>query len=250
MSPHPFYTRSPELAEVKRLVQAFVDVDHPFESFNKLIVAVDEFCSQRFPGGDRGGWFAPRILGGSPISHTPPHIIFWVYAIYLHLVNGDIDPVPFLSAPLRQNGATAITMEPSEQFLVSDGELNAYPMTDVLLIVPARTPRTWTADTYGLPEIQPNITIIGWHAAAQPFLKAVCSGQLLLEPESRTVLDPLAAFSEEEEPLFFTEPVNQSRLNRYRERLTEVFGTPLEVLGQGSGSVRRVLEAYLSLPSI
>jgi len=250
MSPFPFYTRNPELAEIRQLVQDFVDVDNPFESFNKLIVAVDGFCSERFPEDDRGGWFAPRILGGSPISHTPPHMIFWVYAIYLHLVNGDNDPVRFLSAPLRQDGATAITMVPSEQFLVLDEKLNAHPMTDVLLIVPAQTPRTWTADTYGLPEIKGSVTIVGWHAAAQPFMTAVCSGQLLLEPESRKVIDPLGAFTEDDERIFFTGPVNLSRLNRYRDRLSEVFGTPLEALGQSSDSARRVLEAYLSLPSI
>lgn len=246
MSTPLFYTRHPDLAAIKRLVQEHLDPRHPFEAFSTLISALDAHCSKHYPGEDRGGWFTPRILGGASISNTPPHVVFWLYAIYMHLVDGDREPVPFLSGPLNTRGTTAITMEPTERFQVVDRHRSAHPMTDFLAIMPALTPRTWTVDTYGLPEIQPDVTVIGWHSAAQPFLMAVCSGQLLLHPGSKKVLDPLSTMTQEDEKLFFREPVIPARLERHRERLVEVFGTPLEAFEQSSDSARQVVEAYLA----
>jgi hypothetical protein len=60
------------------------------------------------------------------------------------------------------------------------------------------------------------------------------------------VLNPLASFfSSYEEQEFFAEPINSSRLERYRGRLADSFGTPLEVSERNHDSARDVLEAYL-----
>jgi hypothetical protein len=47
-------------------------------------------------------------------------------------------------------------------------------------------------DSYGLPQPNRGVLVVGWHAAAQPNFTAVCNGQFLLHPESNRILDPMA----------------------------------------------------------
>lgn len=243
----PFFTRSPELAALKRLVLENIDHAYDFKDFNRLFRAVDGFCAAQCPGLDRGDWFGPKVVGGAQVRHTPSHIVFAVLAIYLHLAKGDMDPVPFLSAPLDLDGATAVMIEPTGRFTVAGSDGIPRPMTDFLVFAPALTPVSWIMDTYGLLQPRAGVMVIGWHAAAQPDFRALSSGQLLLHTASRKVLNPLAAFTEEEERTFFDEPVIQERLQRHRDRLVEVFGTPLEAMQGNLDAARRVVEAYLAV---
>lgn len=242
----PFFTRSPELAALKRLVLDNIDHAFDFKDFNRLFRAVDAYCAVQCPGLDRGDWFGPKVVGGAQVRHTPSHIVFAVLAIYLHLAKGDLDPVPFLSGPLDLNGATAVMIEPTDRFTVAGSDGIPHPMTDFLVFVPALTPVSWIMDTYGLLQPRQGVVVVGWHAAAQPHFTALSSGQLLLHTASRRVLNPLASFTEAEERTFFDEPVIQDRLSRHRERLVEVFGTPLKAMEGNLDSARRVVEAYLA----
>ena len=247
MPERAFYTRSPMLADLKRLVQENARGEYNFDRFRQLFTAVDDYCAVHFPAEDRGGWFSPRVVGGAQVSHIPPQVVFAVFGIYMHLAYGDVDPVPLLAGPLEMHGATAVTLEPTDRFMVVDRAGNAHPMTDCLIIAPTSTPVSWTLDTYGLPGLRPGIAVIGWHAAAQPNWTALITAQFLLHVESKKVLDPLATFTEEEEELFFSEPVIQGRLGRHRARLAETFATSLEVLERNSSTALQVIEAYLAL---
>jgi hypothetical protein len=247
MPEQAFYTRSPMLADLKRLVQENAHGEYRFHEFRHLFNAVEIYCAEYFPSESRGGWFSPRVVGGAQVSHVPPHVLYAVFAIYMHLAYGDLDPVPFLNGPLEMNGATAVMLEPTDRFMVLDRTGCAHPMTDFIIIAPTSTPLSWTLDTYGLPELQVGIAVIGWHAAAQPHWTALNTSQLLMHVQSKKVLDPLATFTEEEEGLFFSEPVNHERLGRHRDRLVETFATPLDVMQQNSGTALRVLKEYLAL---
>ena len=79
-------------------------------------------------------------VGGTPLNHTPPHVVNAVYAIYSHLAHGDLDPVPFQGGPISRNGVTALQFEPSSRFKVMDPDRRACSMTDFLLVRPAATP--------------------------------------------------------------------------------------------------------------
>lgn len=180
MTTHPFFTQSPRLAYLKRLVQENSRLDFDLQDIRRLLQVVDQRCSSDFPIEDRGGWLSPLALGGAQLDHIPPYIIFTILAIYAHLASGDVDPVPFLAGPLGTDGITPVQVHPSDQFQIMDRDLQAYPLTDILFVHPSRVPVGRTLDLYGLPNLRENVEVIGWHAAAQPQFTAVVSGQALV----------------------------------------------------------------------
>jgi hypothetical protein len=249
MDPRPFYTRSPRLAFLRALVEAHAHLDFDRTDFATLFRAVDDHCSAIFPTEDRGNWFSPVFLGGAGINHTPPHIIHAVYAIYSDLIAGSPDPVPFLAQKLDMNGTTALQLDPAEGYKVESCDGESAPMTDMLIRIPAQLPEQWISDIYGIPGLRDDVTRVGWNMAADSLPTAICGGYLLLHQESQSTLDPLSAsFTSEQEESFFTEPVHEGRLERYRDRIAELLGDPLDVLKRNHDNARRVLEAYLAAP--
>lgn len=247
MNARPFFTRGPHLAFIRSIIEGCAGLDWGRADIASIFRAVDQACSERYPAESRSGWFSPVFLGGVDISHIPPHLVFAVYAIYADLRAGSPAPTAFLSTPLDMEGTTAVQMEPSEAYRVESAVGAVAPMADILFIIPARMSEQWSTEIYGIPPVQDAVTRVSWNAAAaEP--TALATGQLLLHRESGQVLNPMApAFSPEEEGLFFGEPVLPSRLERYRERLVELSGTPQDVLARNHDHARRVLEAYLEL---
>jgi hypothetical protein len=247
MSPRPFYTRSPRWSFLKLLVEEHADLSFSREDFARLFKAVDKCCSEIFPAEGRGNWFSPIFLGGTGVDHTPPHIISAVYAIYSDLVAGCPEPVPFLSGPLRMDGTTAVRVD-SGGYLVESCHREASPLTDILIRVRAKLPEQWLSDIYGTPRLAETSIRVGWNMAADAQPTAISGGYLLLHERSKSVLDPIApSFTEEDKALFFAEPVMEARLERYRERIAEQIGIPLDVLQRNHDTARRAVEAYLAL---
>jgi len=243
----PFYTRGPGLAFVRDLVEAAAQLDFDRKDFARVFKAVDIQCSELFPSEHREQWFSPVFLGGAEVGHTPPHIIFGVYAIYSDLSDHCPEPVSFRSSPLNLAGAMAVQLEPGAGFLVESCLREAAPMTDLLLRIPARLTEHWIADIYGTPKFRPGVITAGWNMAAESLPTAICGGYLLLHEATRRVLNPIAAeFTAEEQELFFEEPPIASRLERYRERIAQQMGVPLDVLQRNHEQAQRVLEAYLA----
>ncbi|WP_285568992.1 hypothetical protein [Geothrix limicola] len=240
------FTQSPRLAFLRKLVAEHADLSLDRTDFGRVFGALDAYCKEHFPTEERGGWFSPLYLGGIPIRHTPPHLVYAVFAIYLDLMKGPLEPVPFRARPLDMSGTLAIQIDPSEGFLVESIDGVAAPMTDILFVIPLTMPEAWTSDLYGLPKLHEEIVRIACHAAAVSCPTALTSAHLLLHPASKRVLSPLADFTESEKALFFAEPVNESRLERHRERLFESFGTPADVFFRNHDHVKRVLEACLA----
>jgi hypothetical protein len=247
MDKRPFFTRSPRLAFLRDLMASCAELDWERTDLATIFRAVDQRCDELFPTENRGEWFSPVFLGGVGINHIPPHLIFAVYAIYADLIAGSPEPVPFLRHPLAWNGTTAVQLDPAEGHLVESFQREAAPMTDLLLVIPARMKEQWSAEIYGIPRLADGIIRVSWNSAAESLPTAICTGQLFLHPETGQILNPMAAvFSPEEEQRFFAEPVLPSRLERYRERLVELSGTPADVLERNHGQVQRVLGAYVA----
>ena len=247
MSPSPFYTRSPRLAFVKRLVEEHAAFTFQREDFARVFKAVDRCCSDIFPTEDRGDWFSPIFLGGTEVDHTPPHIINAVYAIYSDLVAGSPEPIPFLSRPLNLDGTTTMQLGPGAGFFVESCNRGVAPTTDLLLRTHAKLPEQWIADIYGTPRLQ-DVIRVGWNMAAESLHTAISGGYLLLHESTRQVLDPMApSFTEEEQGLFFAEPVLEERLDRYRQRVSGTIGIPLDVLQRNHDNAKRMLESSLAI---
>lgn len=248
MTPRPFFTRGPGLAFLRALIEEGAGLDWGRADIASTFKVVDQKCAELFPTENRGEWFSPVFLGGAGINHIPPHLVFAVYAIYADLLGGSPEPIPFLSAPLAMNATTAVQFEPPGDFFVESADRERAPMTDLLLVVPAKMSEQWSGEVYGIPRLRPEVVRVSWNAAAASLPTAIATGQVYLHPGSGTVLDPMApAFDEAEDCLFFEEPALPSRLARYRERLVELSGTPLEVLQHNHENGRRVLEAYLKV---
>jgi hypothetical protein len=241
-----FFTRHRRVAFLRHLVERHSDLTFERNDLKRLFTAVDEYCSAHLPKAHRGGWFPLVIAGGVPINHIPPHMFFTTYAIYSHMARGDVEPVPFLAGPPSLDGATAVQMPTGTPFVVLDRDAKFYPMTDMLLLIPASTRKPWTQDFYGLPPLAKETLVVSWHSAAQPHLAAVASGQLLVRRDLRKVLNPLGLFTMEDEREFFSEPAPFSKLERYRLRMEELLDVPQEVLLQNTDQARQVLEAYFS----
>jgi len=242
----PFFTRSPNHVSLRSLVERNTALDFDPSDFGKMFRAIDEHCSKTFSSRKPGSWFSPTYLGGAPIKHIPPHMISAAFAIYVDLAVGPLNPVPFLAQSLNMKGATAIQLDQADGFMAesSDGEIG--PITDILFIIPAYMPEQWTLDLYGIPRLQDDVVRVVCVAASESCPTAIFSAQLLMHPFNRMVLNPLSSFfSSYEEQLFFLEPINSSRLERYRGRLADSFGTPLDVSERNHDSARDVLEAYL-----
>ena len=249
MTPRPFFTRGPGLAFLRTVIEDCAGLDWGRADIAAIFKAVDLKCAELFPTEDRGEWFSPVFLGGVGIHHIPPHLVFAVYAIYADLRAGSPAPVPFRSAPLDLDGTTAVQLEPSEAFLVTSPDGDRAPLTDILLVIPAKMSEQWSSEIYGTPRLAPGVVRVSWNTAAAARPTALATGQLFLHPGTGRVLNPLAPdLGEAEEPDFFAEPILPSRLARYRERLVELSGTPLEVMAHNHETAKGVLEAYLSLP--
>jgi hypothetical protein len=163
---------------------------------------------------------------------------------------GSPKPVAFLAQPLNLQGTTAVQLEPTEGYLVASSTGARAPLTDFLIRIPAQMPVQWISDIYGIPRLREAVTRVGWNMAAESLPTAICGGYLLLHQGLGQVLDPLAAsFTMEEEEAFFAEAVIEARLERYRERITELIGNPLTMLERNHDCAKRVLEAYLAAPS-
>jgi hypothetical protein len=249
MSPRPFFTRGPGLAFLKRLIEGSAGLDWGRADIAAIFRAVDAACAELFPTENRGGWFSPVFLGGVGIHHIPPHLVFAVYAVYADLRAGCPLPVPFLSAPLDLDATTAVQLEPSEAFQVTSPDGTPAPLTDILVVIPAKMSEQWSGEVYGTPHLQPDVVRLSWNTAAASLPTALATGQLFLHPASGRVLNPLDPdLGEAEEGDFFAEPLLPSRLTRYRERLSELCGTPLEVMARNHETAKGVVEAYLALP--
>lgn len=246
MSTSTFFTRHQRCSFLRQFVRENSGLSFELKDLNRLFTALDQYCAEHLTREFRGGWFPLIIAGGAPLHHTPPHLFYTAYAIFSHLAHGDVDPVPFLGAPLNRDGATALQLDLSSGFLVEDRDGTAFAMTDALFLLPALTQKSWTMDFFGLPPFREGVEVVAWHVAAQPHVTAVASGQLLLHVPSGQVLDPLGLFTLEEEARFFTEPAPFSKLQRYRERMEEWLGTPATVLKTNFVQARGVLEASLA----
>jgi hypothetical protein len=246
MTSRVFFTRSPRLQYLRKLVEENSRLDFERTDLQSLFKAVDADCAANFPTDKRGGWFSPILLGGTPIGHTPPHIVSAAYAIYSDLARGAVVPVSFLSGRLSRNGAMAVLLETTDNFILVDRDHNASPMTDILLLVPSLVPEHWFQDTFGVPDLNKGVTIIGWHAAAESRFTATCGGILLLHNETSAVLNPLAPIKKEMGDLFFSQPVVAEKVRLHRERLVDFFDTPADVAEQNYNSARSVVEAYLA----
>ncbi|HJV48804.1 MAG TPA: hypothetical protein VJ549_05980 [Geothrix sp.] len=241
----PLFTQSPRLAFLRKLVEEHADLNLDRSDFGRVFGAIDAYCKEHFPTEERGGWFSPLYLGGIPIRHTPPHLVYAAFAIYLDLLKGPLEPVPFRARPLVMDGTTAIRLDPGQGFHVETIDRETAPMTDILFVIPITMPEVWTSDLYGLPKLNDEIVRIACHAAATSCPTAITSAHLLLHPASSKVLSPLSEFTTAETALFFAEPINESRLERHRERLCESFGTPEDVFRRNHDHTKRVLEACL-----
>ena len=241
-----FFTRVPRLAFLRDLIAEQALSDYNLDDLSRVFKAVDAHCARFHPAKDRGDWFPPVMLGGCRLNHTPTHIIFAAYAIYADRAWGRAEPVAFLSAPLDLQAATAVRLPPSHGFQVLDGKGRASPMTDILLLIPARIRPEWVQDFYGVPDFRPTIVPLGWHMAAESSISALGSGMLFLDGESRRVLNPMADIGAEDEALFFAQPVTPAKLDRCRERLGEFFDVPVAVLTRNHETAKRVLEAYFA----
>ena len=244
----PFFTQSPRLAFLRRLVKENAVLDFSRADLSKVFEAVDSYCSNNFPTEERGGWFSPMLVGGALVNHTPPHLVFSTFAIYMSLVNGSLEPCPFLDQPLNMDGTTAVQLDSFQGYWVESCDREIARMTDILIITHLNTPEKWTLDLYGIPSLNDDVIRIGCHAHAEDFPRATASSTLLLHPATHKVINPLAPFTRDEERLFFSEPINESRLERHRERLSESFGTPVDVMERNHENAKRVLEAYVTLP--
>lgn len=241
-----FFTRSPRLAFLRKLVEDNSNRNFERADLGNLFKALDRYCAEQFPIEERGGWQGPLMMGGALLRHTPPHIIFAVSAIYAELTRDFVEPTAFLSGPLNRQGATAIQFGSESGFKVMDRDREAAPMTDLLVFIPANAPHPWVMDFYGIPEIKNEVTSIGWHAAAQSRFTAICSGLLFLHEPSRKVLDPMAPMTLVDQRRNFVDPILDGKLDRHLERLVELFGTPLDVLEANHANAKRVIEAYLA----
>ena len=65
----PFFTRSPELAALKRLVLEHIDHTYDFKDFNRLFRAVDGFCAAQFPGLPER-YSCVALLGRGPVGRA------------------------------------------------------------------------------------------------------------------------------------------------------------------------------------
>jgi len=246
MNSEPFFTRSPRLAFVKKIILNNANVDSVKDNLKFTFKAIDIFCAEHFPPEDRGGWFSPLLMGGVSLNHTPPQIICAALAIYADLAKGMPSPSEFLASPLNWNGATAVQLKPSDRFLLRDRDRELAQMTDILFIIPTIAPEQWTSDYYGLPTLKDSIITIGWHAAAESRFAAMCGGFLCLDPYSKKVINPMAPFTLDEERLFFAEASLPSTHERHRERLSGFLGTPADVIEGNHETARKVIEAYLA----
>ena len=247
MARSPFFTRHKRLKFIRHFVADNADLSFDFNDLKRLFTALDAYCAAHLPQENRGGWFPLVIAGGASLNHTPPHILCSAYAVYAHLARGDVNPVPFGSVPLGANVAAALQLEPDSGFVVVDRDGQPFPMTDFLVLLPASTQRMWTLDLYGLPPLSEEVDVLGWHSAAQPHYRAVASGQVLVHRPSRQVLDPMSLFTLAEEQLFFAEAVSFSKLERYRARLEELVGAPVDVIRQNTEQARKAVEACLAV---
>lgn len=245
MSTGMFFTRSPRLAFLRKMVQENASHNYDSVDLKQVFKVLDRYCADNLPPENRGAWFAPLVMGGTPVNHTPPHLIFAAGAIYADLSWGEVEAVPFLSSPLQRNTATAVRFGPSDQFLLLDRDRNSGPLTDVLLLIPSKVKDVWVADKYGIPVPDERVTTVGYHAASESLFTAVDGGLLLMHEAAGKVLNPMATITEEEEILFFEDPIDQSKIERSRERLVEYLGTPEDVLVHNHECIKRVLEAYL-----
>lgn len=247
MHSRPFYTRSPRLAFVRALVEEHADFTYGREDFARIFKAVDKCCSEIFPIEDRGDWFSPIFLGGTEVDHTPPHIINAVYAIYSDLVAGTPEPTPFLAHPLNLDGTTAIRLDAGTCYCVESCNRGVAPVTDLLMRTRAKLPEQWLSDIYGTPQLK-EVIRVGWNMAAEALPIAISGGYLLLHEGTKQVLDPIApSFTVEEKALFFAEPILEDRLGRYRQRVAEQIGIPLDVLQRNHDNAKRMLEASLAI---
>ncbi len=165
MSKGTFFTRSPRLAFLRDLVKESALLNFERSDLNAIFAKVNAHCAEQFPNENRGGWFAPSITGGAVLDHTPPHIIWATYAVYTDLMNGVVEPVRYLSQPLNMSGATAILLEPTDNFVLMDRDRGADSLTSILLVIPGKAPKEWSTDAFGVPTLASGVTIIGWHAA-------------------------------------------------------------------------------------
>ena len=243
----PFYTRGPELAELRALVAGRADLSYSQADIGDLFRAVDAWCARRFPSLDRGSCFSPLFLGGTVVNHTPPHLIFAVYALYSDLHGGSPEPVPFRSCPLAWPGATALRIRPEEGLRVKAVDGSTAALTDLLISLPSGLDNAASRDIYGIPALAEGIVPVGCHGAAASRPEAMFSAELFLHPPSGAVLDPWSVlFTEAEEQLFFTGPVQYSRMASYRDLNAATLGVPMAMVAHNHITARHALEACLA----
>lgn len=244
---YEFYTRSQALAPLRALVVQHADLSYSQADLARLFTQVDAYCAETLRTRPRSSPFSPMLLGGAEANHTPPHIIFAVYAIYFDLRAGCPEVVPFRSTPLAMNRATALRIEPEAGFTVKAGSGELAPLTDVLLLLPSSIDAARSVDTYGIPGIREGVISVGCHGAAGSVPEAMFSALLYVHPASRTVLNPWSPlFTEAEQRTFFTEPVVPARLAGFRELNAASMGMPMAMVEHNHITARRVLEACLA----
>ena len=244
---HTFYTRRPGLAPLRALIEQHADLSYSRADLARVLEVVNEYCAVHHPAATRYTCFAPMVLGNTPVNHTPPHLLFATYAIYLDLMGGSPEPVPFLSAPLSLNATTALRISPEAGFLLKAPLGSLAPLTDFLVVIPGVMDAATSQDTYGLPPVREGVRFVGCHGGAQASPEAMFGGQLYLHQASRTVLSPWSScFTEAEERLFFTQPVNRNKVTDYQEVNAAAAGVPMGVLEHNHIVARRVLEACLA----
>ena len=226
MTPNTFFTRSPKLAFLRQLVQENSTFNYDRDDAKRVFEAIDVYCNEQLGLEVESGWMPPSLAGGAHLTHTPYHVFSAGCAIYADIATGLVEPVPFLASPLSVESSTAVQFEPTDHYRVMDRNRRAAPLTDILISPQSKVPVEWIPDKYGTPSLNPGIVLIGWHEAADSIFTAMYSGFLFLHLESKEVLNPMANFTTDEEQLFFSKPVDLSRLDRHQKRLVEFFGPP------------------------
>jgi hypothetical protein len=175
----------------------------------------------------------------------PPYLLHVTYAVYVHLLTGDLDPVPF--AERASWGTTervgVYTLPPDAGVCIFSRHGEPAPLRNLILSYPVTIPVEWVSDYYGVPLTNAGIEIGGWHGSPADN-ESSFGGLFLRDPVSCKVLNVWDSFSPEEVALFFSETLNLDRLDRYRNRLLSLMGVPFDVAQCNSESIKRLLEKY------